>query len=203
MIMTDWSTRSLAPALGLAAVLAALTQVAVQRTFAAVRHPVSLGRANTTADPDLIRGWYHLLQEQGTFGWMVATELVDLGWVVAVATFVLLGTLLLSRLVARRNQPAADLLRRAAPWLALAPGLDLLENGLSLTMLADPEGFPDGLALAHAAVSRVKLGAMIAVGVAGPGFALVAYALGGGGRDGGEDDVPPRLAAPDPDRRGR
>ncbi|WP_179753606.1 hypothetical protein [Microlunatus parietis] len=78
-----------------------------------------------------------------------------------------------SRLVSRRHPAAATVLRRAAPWVALA------------------------------AVSRVKLGAMIAVGVAVPGFALVAYVLGGGGRDGGEGAVPPRLAAPDPDRRRR
>ncbi|MFC7625459.1 hypothetical protein [Microlunatus sp. GCM10028923] len=194
-------TRRLALALGLVAVLAALAQVAVQRTFAEVRHPVSLGQANTTADPGIVRGWYRQLREQDTFGWMVATELVDCLWVAAVASFVLLGTLLLSRLVSRRNPAAACLLRRAAPWVALAPALDLLENGLSLAMLADPAGFADWLAVAHAAVSRVKLGAMIAVGVAVPGFALVAYVLGGGGRDDGEGAVPPRLAARNPDRR--
>jgi hypothetical protein len=180
---------------------AATGQVWLQATFATVRHPVGLGVANTTADAETVRGWYRVLLGQGTLDRMVATELVDLVWVSGVAATAVLLTVLAARSLERRNPPAAGVLRRIAPWTALAPGLDLAENGLSLLMLGDPLGFPAPLAAAHAAVSWVKLAAMVGVGVGVPAFWLWSLRGYRGGGRGGRVDLPPRVAPSGPDRR--
>ena len=160
------STTRFAAAFGAAVAAAVAAQVWLQATFATVGHPVSLGAANTTADPAVVRGWYATLAEQGTLDRMVATELVDLAWIAALAAVLVIGTMLAAHLLRDRRPQLAGVLRRAAPWTALAPALDLVENALSLTMLADPTDFPDGLAIAHAAASWAKLVAVIAVPVA-------------------------------------
>jgi hypothetical protein len=184
------------------AVATAVTgQVWLQATFATVRHPVALGVANTTADAETVRGWYRVLLGQGTLDRMVATELVDLVWVSGVAATAVLLTVLAARSLERRDPPAAAVLRRIAPWTALAPGLDLAENGLSLLMLGDPLGFPAPLAAAHAAVSWVKLAAMVGVGVGVPAFWLWSLRRNRGGGRGGRVDLPPRVAPSGPDRR--
>jgi hypothetical protein len=184
------------------AVAAAITgQVWLQATFAAVRHPVTLGVANTTADAETVRGWYRVLLGQGTLDRMMATELVDLLWVAGIAASAVLLTLLAARSLEQRNPPAAAVLRRIAPWTALAPGLDLVENCLSLLMLGDPLGFPAPLAATHAGVSWVKLAAMVGVGAGVPAFWLWSLRGNGGGGRGGRVDLPPRVAPSGPDRR--
>jgi hypothetical protein len=194
-------TRLLVTLLAAAVALAMVGQVWLQATFATVRHPMSLGVANTTADAETVRGWFRVLIAEGTLDRMVATELVDLVWVAGVVASVVLLTLLAARSLEGRNPPAARLLRRLAPWTAFAPGLDAVENGLSLVMLADPLGFPAPLAAAHAAVSWVKLAAMVAVGVGVPAFWL--WSLGGnrGGGCDGRVALSPRVTSAGPDRR--
>ena len=89
---------------GAVVVTAATGQAWLQATFATVRHPVTLGVANTTADAETVRGWYRVLLAQGTFDRMVATELVDLVWVSGVAATAVLLTVLAARLLERRNR---------------------------------------------------------------------------------------------------
>lgn len=178
--------------LAVAVPAAVAAQVWLQATFATVGHPASLGAANTTADPQTVRDWFATLAAQGTLDRMVATELVDLAWIGALAAVLVLGTLLAARLLDPRHPAAARRLRAIAPWTALAPGLDLVENALSLIMLADPSGFPDALAPAHAAASWLKLISIVGVAVLVPAVTIAA------GRAGGR--IPPRVAAPGADR---
>lgn len=161
--------------LAAAVAVAGAGQVWLQATFATVGHPVSLGVANTTADAEVVRSWYRQLLAQDTLDRMVMTELVDVVWVAGVVAVAVLGTALAARALERRDPRGAHVLRRLAPWTALAPGLDLVENALSLALLSDPLGFPAPLAAAHAAVAWAKLAAMVAVGVGVPAFALVRW----------------------------
>lgn len=196
MTMRELRTPLLSVLFAASVATAVIGQVWLQATFATVRHPVTLAVANTTADPGTVRGWYRVLIEQGTLDRMVTTELVDYVWVLGLAASVVLLTVLVARLLRRRNPRASRLLSRLAPWAALAPGIDAIENALSLLMLADPLGFPDILAFAHAGVSWLKLAAIIAVSVALGVYALWAAWTGGDGSDRGSP-VPPRIAAPD------
>ncbi len=173
-------TAVLALAVVLSAVLAAVAQVWLQGTFATVGHPASLAASNTQADPLVVRDWFARLQAQGTLDRMVDTELVDLAWVVSLAMFLVSVTLLASRLLVRHNPAASRRLTRLAPWTAVAPALDLMENAFSLAMLADPAGFPDALAPVHATASWLKLAAIISVAVAVPAYTLWAATVGSG-----------------------
>jgi hypothetical protein len=194
------STPVLLALLAAAVTVAVLGQVWLQATFATVRHPVPLGVASTTADPASVRGWYRVLTEQGTLDRMVAAELVDLVWIVGVSGSVVLLTLVAARLLGHRNPPAARLLRRLAPWTAVAPGLDVIENAFSFAMLARPLDVPAALAIGHAVVSWLKLAGMVSVGVGVLGYSLWSACSGGGGGRARRDRLPPRIAPAGPDR---
>lgn len=158
---------------------AVIAQVALQSTFADVDHPVALSQANLTTDAATARGYLDVLQDQGTLGQMVRTELVDFAWIAALMSGYFFITLTVGKLLQRRNATAGSRLVGIAPFIALIPGIDALENTLSLSMLADPENFPDWLATAHGGVSWTK--AILAVVVPA---SLVLYtivgAIGGG-----------------------
>jgi hypothetical protein len=177
------------------ATAAATGQVWLQATFATVRHPVSLGAANTMADPETVRAWYEQLIEHGTLDRMVATELVDLVWIVGLAGTMVMLTLVAAALLERRNPAASRRLVLLAPWAALPPASDLVENSISLVMLSDPLNVSAALVVAHATVSWVKVAAIVAVGVALPVYALWAAWIGGRANGGAEDALSPRVAA--------
>lgn len=195
MVGRRFGLRVLLPLLGLAVAGAFAAQVWLQATFAGVRHPVPLSVANTTADPAILRAWYRVLAAQGTLERMRATELVDYVWIVGLAACLVLLTTVVARLLSGRNPHASSVLYRLAPWTAVAAAVDGIENAISLVMLADPVGFWDPLAYAHAAVSWVKLGSIIAVGIALPVYVLWALRTGGVA-GGGQGGLPPRLAPP-------
>lgn len=144
-----------------AVLLAVIGQVFVQITFAQVNHPVTLLEANTTADPAALREQYRVLIDQDTLGAFRLTESVDFLWAGGVA-----ATMFLAAIAIGRRHPYGSFLRRlaylAAPVLALGGVLDMTENTVSIVMLADPWGFPDGLAPFHAGLATVKLPAIVA-----------------------------------------
>lgn len=159
-------------------VLAAAAQVWLQLTFQQVGHPVSLWAANVEADPTVVRGWYQLLMENGTYLLMIRTEVVDLVWAVCLGVTLVAIYRLVGRLLARVDEPIARGLHRWAPLAALGPAFDLVENAVSLAMLTEPAGFPAAWAVLHATVSWLKVGCSIASAVVGPTLAVVALARG-------------------------
>lgn len=148
-------------------------QLWMQATFREVRHPVALGPANLEPDPGVVREWYGVLVEQGTYLQMIRTELVDSVWATSLAIATWLLPCLFAALLRRRSPDVSAFLLRWSPLFALAGVLDLVENGISLVMLTDPWGFPDVLAPLHAGVSVAKLSAAIATPVVG--LSLSAY----------------------------
>jgi hypothetical protein len=146
----------LAPVAVLAAVAA---QVGLQATMRRAEHPLTLAEANLVADAEEQRGRYRLLEEQGTFHWFVATELIDMLWALCLAAALVAVTVAVGR-----AHPQGSWWRRAAlgsvPLAVVVPGLDLVENGVSLAMLADPHGFPAVLAPVHAGIATAKFAAM-------------------------------------------
>ncbi|WP_152364396.1 hypothetical protein [Microlunatus speluncae] len=162
-------------------------QVALQASFARVRHPESLATANLTADAETVRGWYQQLAAQGTLDQMIITETVDYLWMAGLAASLVLVTFLAAALVRRRHSKAAARLHRLAPAMIAAPALDAVENALSLIMLSDPVGFPDPLAYAHAGVSMIKVVAAIGSATVVPAYAVWALIRGGTGTDSGNE----------------
>lgn len=174
------------------ALAAAGVQLWLQATFRLVDHPVPLAQANLEAEPAVVRGWYEQLMAQGTYLQFVRTELVDLFWPVCLGAALVSLYRLIGGLVRELHPPIARLLFRLAPFAAVGPAFDVVENGFSLAMLTDPSGFPDWWASAHVAASWCKLAGSALAAVAGS--TLTVIALVGRTRkaaDGGQA-LPPR-----------
>lgn len=169
-------TRVLAITFAIAAVGAGLAQLALQVTFRAARHPVSLAQANVEADPAVVRGWYAQLSEQGTYLQFIRAELVDLLWPVMLAIAIVSLYRLVGGLLRDVDPPIAAWLYRWAPVWAVGPAFDLVENAFSLAMLTDPDGFPDWWAIAHVVASWLKLLGSVAAAVVGPTLTVIALA---------------------------
>ncbi len=182
--MTAGMTSRLAAglALGILAVLAAAAQVNLQLTFAQVRHPVPLGTANLEADVEVLRGWYGLLMDQGTYLLMIRTELVDIPWAVLLGLTIVALYRLVATLLRDIHPPIAAWLYRWAPVWAIGPAFDLVENAFSLAMLTDPFGFPAWWSVAHVAASWLKIAGSVVAGVVGPTLTVIALVLGRGRR---------------------
>lgn len=168
--------RALGTTFGVALVLALLAQLNLQLTFRLVGHPVPLGAANLEPDPEVVRGWYALLIEQGTYLQMVRTELVDILWAILLGFAVVTLNRFVGGLLRNVHRPIASLLVRWAPLAAAGPAFDVVENIFSLAMLTDPFGFPAWWSFAHAAASWAKIVTAIAapaIGLTLTGMALV------------------------------
>lgn len=185
---------ALGAAFGASLALAVLAQLNLQRTFRAVEHPVGLGAANLEADPEVVRGWYGLLIEQGTYLQMVRTELVDVPWAVLLGATLVTLYRFVGGLLRGLHPPISWVLVRWAPAAAVGPAFDVVENAFSLAMLTDPFGFPGWWAAAHAAASWAKLAGSAAAAVAGP--TLTVTALVGAHRMRKAMDAPQALPPP-------
>lgn len=165
--------RRLAVLAPLAIATALAMQVTLQLCMSRTGHPLSLFQANLVSDPAEQRGYYTLLQQQGTYDWFVVTELVDMLWAASLIPAV--AALIIA---VGRGHPRGTRWRRvclASVVLApVIPSLDLLENSVHMVMLADPAGFPDVLAPLHSGLAWTKHGAMA---VLFPYFAVHIIAL--------------------------
>lgn len=177
-----------------ALVLALLAQWNLQLTFRRVEHPVALGTANLEADPEVVRGWYAQLIEQGTYLQMIRTELVDIPWAILLGATLISLYRFVGGLLRRIHPPVSSWLVRWAPLAAVGPGFDLVENAFSLAMLTDPFGFPDWWALAHVVASWLKI--IGAVAAASTGVTLTVIALVSGRRSRKTTDAPQDLPSP-------
>lgn len=169
-------SRTLGLVFAAAAIGAGLAQLALQLAFRQVRHPVPLGAANLEPDAEVVRGWYSVLIEQGTYLWMIRTELVDLVWPVMLALAIVSLYRLVAGLLRGIDPPISRWLYRWAPVWLVGPAFDIVENAFSLAMLTDPFGFPDWWAVAHVAASWVKIAGSVASAVVGPTLTVVALA---------------------------
>lgn len=144
-----------ATGLALVGFMGAKTQL--DASYAASRHPVDYATGQLAFDADLIAGYYRVMQDAGTLGIYVRTQVIDFGFIAMVAAV----SLLLAALVARIGL-TGSLARRVGRWTALAgvtgAGCDVVENLISFAMLARPDAIPQVLALAYSSVAAAKFG---------------------------------------------
>lgn len=128
---------------------------AVEASFARVNFPVSLREGQLAFDGELIKGYYATLMAQGTFDDYVITQVIDFGWIIGLGLMVFVLHTALGR-----RYPLGSTMQRFHFWaalLSLAPSvLDALENITSFFMLANPTGFPNGLALVYSSFAQLK-----------------------------------------------
>ena len=154
--------------------LFAFVKPRLDAAYAASRHPVDFATGQTTFDGQRIKGFYAVMQEAGTLDIYVKTQIIDFAFITAVA---LLG-LTLGTLVARLG-PNGGWGRRLGLWAAITAiagaAMDACENLVSFVMLADPQGFPDWLALPYSGFASAKF-ALLTLAMA----LLLASLLAGG-----------------------
>ena len=129
--------------------------VAVEISFAKTNYPVSLLEGQLAFSGTTIKSHYATLLAQGSFDRFVLTQVIDFAWIVG-----LMLTLFFAHVAIARGQPAGSTWRQLALRLAvLAPLIaasDALENVVSFVMLADPEEFPDWLAVLYSGLAAIK-----------------------------------------------
>lgn len=126
-------------------------------SYAASNHPVDYVTGQTSFSGETIKGYYAEMEAQGTLDVYWTTQLIDLGFILAMACI----AVFVCTLVARCSRIASwgrrvGLLAGASVLLGAV--CDAIENGWSFVMLADPTGFPDWLALPYSAFASVKFG---------------------------------------------
>lgn len=124
-------------------------------SFEASNHPVSYAEGQTTFSGDEVKGYYAVMEEAETLSIYVRTQLIDFGFIAAMALFgICLGTLL-----ARANAEGS-IGRRAgrlsANAIVVGSLFDVAENLVSFVMLAQPQTFPGWMAIAYSSFAVAK-----------------------------------------------
>lgn len=144
-------------------VLLASQSALLNWSYAASNHPVGFAEGQTTFSATKIKGFYAVMQEAGTLDRYWQTQLLDFGLIIAMAVSgIAVGTF-----AARLNAPQSIFARAARLAALLICGgtiFDSIENLLSFVMLAQPQGFPDWLALPYSTAAVIKF-ALISAGL--------------------------------------
>jgi len=132
-------------------------------SYAASGHPVCYATGQTRFSGETIKGYYATMQEAGTLDVYWQTQLIDYGFILAIACM----GLFVATLIARIGRPGSWG-RRLGLWAGTAAILgaicDAIENGWSFVMLLNPTDFANWLAIPYSAFAVIK-------------FALIAFAL--------------------------
>lgn len=127
-------------------------------SYAASRFPVPYHEAQLSFSAPRLKAWYAQLIDFGTLDVYLRTQYIDHLFILTVLILHVAALLWVSRMF-----PATHGGRRmlviAALLSVVAPLADTLENFVSYVMLADPRGFPDGLAWLYSGLAALKFGA--------------------------------------------
>ena len=140
------------------------TKGQLDASYAASGHPVDYMTGQTSFSGETIKGYYAAMIESGTLDVYVRTQLIDFAFIIG---FLAIG-LCVCTLIARLSR-AESFGRRIGIWAGLAFVLggisDMIENGWSFIMLANPSDFADWLAIPYSSFAVLKF-ALITFGLA-------------------------------------
>lgn len=141
----------------------AISNAILTNSYVSSGHPVSYAEGQLAFNGDTIKGYYAHMTNVGTLDTYVTTQIIDFAFILSVMA---VGVFLASRL-ARAADIRSRLGRVAAAsgtLLVIGAGFDVIENVISFIMLANPEDFPNALALPYSSAAAIKFAAM-AVGI--------------------------------------
>lgn len=145
-------------------------------SYAASLHPVDYMTGQTSFSGETLKGYYAVMTDAGTLDTYVKTQLIDFGFILG---FLGIG-LFVCTLVARLNR-AGSIGRKIgvlAGLLFVLGGIsDMIENGWSFVMLANPSTFADWLALPYSSFAVLKFG-LITLGQALTLASLLSFVVG-------------------------
>jgi hypothetical protein len=127
-------------------------------SYAASRFPVPYHEAQLSFSAPRLKIWYAQLIEFGTLDLYLQTQYIDHLFILTVLVLHSATLLWVSRMFPVTHR-ARRLLVIAALLSAIAPIADTLENVVSYVMLADPKGFPEGLAWLYSTLAALKFAA--------------------------------------------
>lgn len=124
-------------------------------SYAASQHPVDYATGQTAFSGEVIKGYYAHMLELGTLDIYLTTQIIDFGFILAMACMGIFVCTLAAR--ASRGESWGRRVGIVTGLCALAGALcDALENGLSFIMIANPTDFPNWLALPYSAFASAK-----------------------------------------------
>lgn len=130
-------------------------------SYTASKHPVDYATGQTTFNGDVIKGYYAHMLELGTLDIYRATQLIDFGFILAMACMGIFVCTLIAR--ASREGSWGRRFGIFAGLLALSGAFsDAIENGWSFIMLAKPTDFANWMAQPYSAFASLKF-ALIAI----------------------------------------
>lgn len=142
----------------------------VNYSYVRSAHPVDYATGQTSFDAGLVKGWYGSMQDGGTLGVYVQTQVIDFAFIAATILFGLaFGSFV--RRIAVDHSIAAWGGVLAMVCIPLAAGFDAVENMISFAMLANPLSFADWIVYPYSAAATVKFVLM------GIGFTAIAASL--------------------------
>lgn len=139
------------------------TKGILDASYAASNHPVDYMTGQTSFSGETIKGYYAVMSQADTLGIYTRTQIIDFAFILG---FLGIG-LFVCTLIARSGR-AGSIGRKIGLFAGLAfvlGGLcDMIENGWSFVMLANPTDFADWLAVPYSAFAVAKFG-MITLGM--------------------------------------
>lgn len=146
-------------------------------SYAASLHPVDYMTGQTRFSGEAVKEYYATMSDAGTLDIYVTTQLIDFGFIIGFFGIGFFVCTLIARLsrVASYGQKAGIGAGLAFVFGGLS---DMIENGWSFIMLANPSSFADWLAIPYSAFATMKFG-LITLGL---GLSLASLILAAVGR---------------------
>ena len=139
------------------------TNAALDESYAASRFPVPYAVGQTTFDGELLKSYYQVMLDAGTLDIYWRTQFIDFGFIGAMFVVGLFIPICIRR-AALPATVAYNILTFSATAISTGAILDAIENLISFTMLAQPQTFPNWIALPYSAFAVMKF-ACIALGM--------------------------------------
>lgn len=124
-------------------------------SYSASQHPVDYATGQTTFDGARVKGYYAHMIETGTLDIYRTTQLIDFGFILAIACMGIFVCTLVAR-VARHGSWGRRLGLIAGLCAIVGALSDGIENGWSFIMLANPKDFANWLALPYSSFASLK-----------------------------------------------
>lgn len=126
-------------------------------SYAASQHPVDYMTGQTTFDGATIKEYYAAMSETGTLDVYVTTQLVDFGFILGFLGIGLFVCTLIARL-GRDGSLGRKIGLFAGLSFVFGALSDMIENGWSFVLLANPSNFADWLAIPYSFFAVLKFG---------------------------------------------
>lgn len=135
-------------------------RLTLDASYAASRYPVDYFTGQLSFSAEKLMGYYDVMQEAGTLGLYLRTQLIDFAFIAGVMAVGLTLGALIGRLGPKGGWTRK--LALAVSALSVLGGcFDIAENLLSFGLIAHPDDMPNVLALAQSSMAALKFACLV------------------------------------------